>query len=201
MYECYAQFGFWVASHLIAEPITHIVGQIGAGEVGHIRTALPIILHREYQEEYIAIHERIGDAIKLRFCLGILLKGVVGVEVEGVVEVARVVMVTIGRYDRHLLDDRGHGFFKPTLPFPFRITCASCFYKVAWEYTELSLWYILDNCGGSLTDIIDILLVLDMRVGHIHECELLGFVCFVLGCGSESVNIAPIAICTYAVCV
>ena len=108
-------------------------------------------------------------------------------------------MVTISRYDRHLLDDRAHRLFKPALPLPFGVTCTTCFYKVTWEHAKLSLWRVSSSSNSCLTSCIHIFLVLYMRVCHIDERKLLTCFRIIDWSSSEMRHLTPVALCTHAI--
>ena len=134
-------------------------------------------------EERIAIYKRIGDSVELGFDGGRFVKTLVGVEVISIVEIGRIVVVTIGRGQSHLLQNGFHAHLEPLFPFPLG------------KQEEAGIGCVLCRRCGCPSGILDILGIHDVRVGHVEEGELV----FVGAGRSERPDVAPIAVGTYPV--
>ena len=66
----------------------------------------PEVLHREHEEECIAIDKTIDNTFKLGLVRDKNIERVVCVEVIGVVDVRAVIVVAVGRHESHVLDNR-----------------------------------------------------------------------------------------------
>ena len=148
----------------------------------------PPILQRINKEQYIAIDETIGNALKLRFGLRCIGKAPVGIEVVVVIQALTVIVITVSRHKSHLVQCRTHRTFEPLLPLPLGVSITSCIGEVSGEQTELSVRLVLGNCLCTLASLINILIVLYMAIGHIDEREITLFSRF----GHELGYLAPI---------
>ena len=149
-----------------------MVGQVFGCAVDKTIGLTPEVLHREHQEEGIAIYKIVYDAFKLRLAGDHAVELVVGIEVIGIVDIRAVVVVAIGRHDRHGLDHRFQCLFKPALPLPFTVVGIAILYKVARENAELGFRHRFHRCQCATTGMLDILRIHDMAVRHIDKGEL-----------------------------
>ena len=156
--------GVGILTNLLSEPGADVVSQILRGLVGIAVILTPEVLHREDQEQCVAIDEAIDDTLELGLGRDHHIELVVCIEVESIVEVIAVVVVAVGRSNRHLHDNGFERFFKPSLPFPLAVCSRTILDEVAGEDAETSLGDSLDCSHGTTTSVLDILGVHDMTV-------------------------------------
>ena len=163
--------GVRVFLYLLAEPPAYIIGEVGRFHGSFARRGTPPVLKRINEEEDVAIDEGVGNAMELRAIGSRHGHREVGrrIEMVIVVEQGAVIVVTIGRHDRHLHDHRSDGFFEPALPLPFGVRVCTCLHEVAREEAEARFGYGVRSRGSAPFGILHILGILDMAIGHIEE--------------------------------
>ena len=132
----------------------------------------PPVLHREDEEEHIAILEAIGNTLELRFYFCSVCKAPISIEVIVIVQTRAVIMVTIRRNKRHLIQNRTHGSFKPAFPLPFRVSLTTRIYKVTREEAELRIRFMLRYSLSTFSCLLNIYRILNMAIRHVNEREI-----------------------------
>ena len=102
-------FGVRMKRNLLLKPVPQVVREIRRSHTFFARSrCTPPVLHRINEEQHIAIDEAIRDTLELRFGLCAVREAPVGIEMVVVVKTRTVVVVTVCRNHRHLIQHRPH---------------------------------------------------------------------------------------------
>ena len=176
VHESHAPLGVGSCCHLPTEPAAQVTFQVLRSERLITVVAAPEILLGEGNQLQVTIGETVVDAGKLRTHAGLKIEGSVGVEMVVVVEERGVIVVAVSRHNRHLHNHRLESLFEPSFPLPRAVVGRTGIHEIAGEDAETCAFLIFRYGLGAQTGRIDILLILDMTVGHVDERELRGFI-------------------------
>ena len=112
----------------------------------------------------------------------------------GIIEVVAVIVIAVGRNDRHLHDNGTDRLLKPTLPLPLAVSRCTGLDKISGEDAETRIRNSVDHSLSAPTRMIDVLAVLNMAVGHIDKAEAT----LVVILGAELTDIAPMVFVAHA---
>ena len=194
MHQTYTPFGVRVLGNLTAEPATKVTLKILRRTGCIIVLAAPEVLLGEGDKLQIAVLKRVVDARELRTNFRLQIKRRIGIEVIRIVQQRRVVVIAVGRNDRHTHNHRPQHLLKPALPLPLTVVVCACIDEIAGEHAEPRVPFVTSHRLGTQTCGIDIFLVLNMTVGHIDETEL----SLLLILRAEVRHVAPVAGIPYA---